>query len=288
MKIQGGCVDDICLWVEDEPEFVLGEKALLFLNNEGKAKHFIVNSRFQGKYTIEGNITINKELNRNISVDGFINAIQQRNKKITYDVEDSLKGNVGINSATASSSCYVYSGYKWAPQNWGVKVPFYKNNNLNNLPGDWNTAINKGAGAWNGAAQFTFLNYGRTSKSCYSQDGYNTVCYTDDLGGCGQGATVAQARIWLKYSWFGAIVEADMKFNDKCDWYAGTDNPCNKFDVWNVATHEFGHWLKLNHPNDIGQQCNQESMWSGTSPGETLRRDIYDGDLAGIRYLYGQ
>jgi len=279
VKMKGGQVGNLRQWVEHESEFASGEKVLLFLN---KKNPFIVNSHFQGKYTIERDRAINKGLKRNINVNEFINAIQQRTGNPTYNVENSLKEN-GVIAATtdtivttsSTSTCYS-AGNRWQ----GNTVKFYRN-----LPSDWHTAVNNGAEAWNCAANFTFLDYGNKSKNCPSSDGYNVNCMgtIDDSGGI-----LAQAT-WTSTSSDGGItwwvVEADTRFDSSESWYTGTGScPYGKADLWGVAAHEFGHWLSLNHPPDT---CTEETMYAFTGYAETKKRDIHDGDIAGINYLYG-
>ncbi len=277
VKIQGGEVGDLKQWVEGEPEFVSGEKVLLFLSREDKGKGFILKSRFQGKYTIEGDRAINKELNRNISAKEFIDALQQRNKDPLYDVE-SAAGNE-MPAATTTGCYYSYSDRKWTQILGGnVYVQFYKN-----VPDTWSTSVDNGAFAWNGVAKFSFQDHGSTGRGGPIQDGYSTVCRgTID----GPGGTLAQTTIWYHWWWPWWIAEADIKFDGAESWYAGTGTcPINQYDVWNVAAHEFGHWLQL---NDLYiSSASEETMYGYASIGETKKRNIYCGDIYGIRYIYG-
>ena len=54
-------------------------------------------------------------------------------------------------------------------------------------------------------------------------------------------------------------------------------------DFENIAQHELGHAFGLGHPSDT---CTEETMYRFASNGETKKRDLYDGDIAGIKALY--
>jgi len=57
-------------------------------------------------------------------------------------------------------------------------------------------------------------------------------------------------------------------------------------DVQNIATHELGHGLGL---GDLYQTTAwQETMYGYSDNGETMKRDLYLGDIAGIQALYGK
>ena len=54
-------------------------------------------------------------------------------------------------------------------------------------------------------------------------------------------------------------------------------------DLQNIATHEFGHAAGL----DDYYQCDLETMYGYSYYGDIEKRDLYDGDIAGIQKLYG-
>ncbi len=79
------------------------------------------------------------------------------------------------------------------------------------------------------------------------------------------------------------LVEWDMIFDDvDFDWSA-TGEP-NKMDFENIATHELGHAVGL---GDLyNSKCSEQTMYGYASYGETKKRDLNDGDIAGIQKLY--
>ena len=54
-------------------------------------------------------------------------------------------------------------------------------------------------------------------------------------------------------------------------------------DLLNIATHEAGHAAGLGHPDD---SCTEETMYRFASSGETKKRTLHAGDIAGIVDLY--
>lgn len=96
----------------------------------------------------------------------------------------------------------------------------------------------------------------------------------------------------------GYVVRATMAFNDSVPW---SWTPCrqrngscasitgaNAWDIQNVATHEFGHWLSL---GDLSkdQTHSELTMWSADGPGAQGQRKkstLGLGDILGARALY--
>lgn len=77
------------------------------------------------------------------------------------------------------------------------------------------------------------------------------------------------------------LVEWDAMFDDVTfDW--GNADPA-KMDFQNIATHEFGHAAGMGHPSNA---CTEETMFAFAQDGETKKRDLNSGDIAGIKALY--
>lgn len=68
-------------------------------------------------------------------------------------------------------------------------------------------------------------------------------------------------------------------FNKNLVW--STSGESGKFDVQNIATHEFGHWLCLGHSSDT-----EATMYKNAAAGETKRRTLNTDDIQGIRSIY--
>ncbi|MCW4016404.1 MAG: matrixin family metalloprotease [Candidatus Bathyarchaeota archaeon] len=81
------------------------------------------------------------------------------------------------------------------------------------------------------------------------------------------------------------IVEFDIIFNDEYYEWGNADDDSTVMDLQNIVTHELGHALGLADLYDSTMY--QQTMYGYATYGETIKRDLYDGDKAGIVALYG-
>ncbi len=111
-----------------------------------------------------------------------------------------------------------------------------------------------------------------------TRDGVNAFGFAD----LGASSTIAVTTTW--YNRFtGEAVESDAQYNAHYAW--STDGSAGSMDVLNIAVHEIGHTLGLDHPKGKGIDC--LTMHAYASAGETQKRTLGDGDILGIRALYG-
>ena len=114
-----------------------------------------------------------------------------------------------------------------------------------------------------------------------SPDSNNEVFFAD-VDGAG---AIAVTIVWGIFS--GPIsnrklVEWDQIYDDvDFDW--SSSGEAGKMDFGNIATHEVGHAAGMGHPGD---SCTEETMYRFASNGETKKRDLNSGDIAGIKALY--
>lgn len=143
------------------------------------------------------------------------------------------------------------------------------------VPSEWLPAIQSSVQAWNEAgAAFTFFTIpDPESENCI---------YLEPLGIKGPVALTSN------YLEGGVAVRTSTTFNSNYTWSLSGER--KKFDVQNTATHEFGHWLVLNDLNIYDKipafWCWNETMFPGTSKGETKKRTLEAGDIKGIFALY--
>jgi len=78
------------------------------------------------------------------------------------------------------------------------------------------------------------------------------------------------------------LVEWDQVYDD-VDFNWSSSGETGKTDFENIATHELGHSVGMDHPPD---SCTEETMFASALPGETKKRDLNAGDIAGIDGLY--
>ena len=154
---------------------------------------------------------------------------------------------------------------------------------ISNAIGQWETAL--------GAPVFGDEDVAGTvdGADLISPDGKNEVLF----GTFTDSRTVAVTIVWGVFGgppFNRRLVEWDMVFNDPdYNWgNAGRTNETglgdiNVMDFLNVATHEIGHAVGLGHPSDA---CIEETMYRFTQNGETKRRTLHAGDIAGIQALY--
>jgi hypothetical protein len=156
---------------------------------------------------------------------------------------------------------YIYTGLHWPSGNVGYYV------DAAGGPSGALSAVQAGFEAWNHAgAAFSFA-YG---------GGGNTVrwAYID-----GPLQTLAVTYIWSSSY---IVYSCETVFDTAESW--GTDGSASKFDIQNVAAHEAGHWLVL---DDLYEsQYSEMTMYGYASRGETKKRTLEWGDIAGIQFIY--
>lgn len=122
-------------------------------------------------------------------------------------------------------------------------------------------------------------------------DSYNAnLNAVDDVNGAEFGAIADAGVIAVTYTWgiFSGpssrrqLVEWDMLFDDE-DFTWSTTGSTTAMDFQDIATHELGHAMGLGHPSST---CTEETMYAYASNGETKKRDLNPGDVAGINTMY--
>ncbi len=134
--------------------------------------------------------------------------------------------------------------------------------------------------AWDdqtGAAIFANVTAG-SAGAAGTLDGANQI----DFVSLGASTTIAVTTTW--YNRFtGQAVESDGQYNTYYAW--ATDGSPGAMDVLNIATHEVGHTFGLDHPKGSGISC--LTMYAYAGYGETQKRTLGDGDILGIKAIYG-
>lgn len=178
-------------------------------------------------------------------------------------------------------ACYTYlaSGAKWKSiEPWVVDDSGAPVSGMASLmAGDVAT--------WETAAGTDVFGGGSTDAS------YDAVTSTvDGRNGAEFGAITDAGVIAVTYTWgiYGGppkgreLVEWDMVFDSDSFAWATNGSP-GAMDFRNIDTHELGHAMGLGHPSG---SCTEETMYAYASLGETKKRDLNAGDVAGINGLY--
>ncbi|MFH1151872.1 MAG: matrixin family metalloprotease [Nanoarchaeota archaeon] len=182
--------------------------------------------------------------------------------------------------------CYTFlaTGAKWR----SVEPYIVNPTNTKGLSGDFITSnlamdINKWENAVNGFDILGIEVDGIVDGAdTVSPDNKNEVYFADINSPGAIGITI----VW---GYFGGrpssrvLVEWDMVFDDAdFDWSATGES--GKMDFENIATHELGHAVGM---GDLyTSECSEQTMYGYAGYGETKKRDLNTGDIAGIQKLY--
>ncbi len=113
-------------------------------------------------------------------------------------------------------------------------------------------------------------------------DGVNTLSF----GSYPNANVIAITSVWGYFSGPPSgreIIEADVLFNEAFDWGDADGDP-TLMDLVNIAVHEIGHAAGM---GDLYESvASLETMYGYSGEGETIKRDLYTGDIAGITKLY--
>lgn len=99
------------------------------------------------------------------------------------------------------------------------------------------------------------------------------------------GNSIAVTYTWL---WSDGAVESDTVFNNRLPWFIASSEGDGclenqpRYDLANIATHEFGHTYGLGHAED----GRWETMYPFGFTGETLKRTLGPGDIQGAQSIY--
>lgn len=184
----------------------------------------------------------------------------------------------------ASVSAYNYTGYKWS----GTSTSYYINNAF---AASFITGMNAADATWDAAGsrfRFTYVTTGSRNPntldlSTYTKDTYNDIGYYNDGAG-----DIAYTACHVSGT---TITECDITLNI----YYGftTVGAAGKYDLQSIVTHEFGHFLFLDHVTSSRSPsyCRTTSLATMCkypySTGDTYWRSLTTDDKNGIKAIYG-
>jgi hypothetical protein len=148
---------------------------------------------------------------------------------------------------------------------------------------DVRAAIEAGAKEWDShtsKAIFGAATSGSASVSdeAKSPDRVNEVTF----GTFSDPDIIAQTTYWFNVR--KEIVDFDIVFSTGFTWGDATVD-ASVMDFLNIATHELGHGFGL---GDLYKdQWSTQTMYGYGTEGETIKRDLDTGDIAGIKAIYG-
>lgn len=168
---------------------------------------------------------------------------------------------------------FLIDGYKW--KDFPINVV------LDDALVPYQSAVSEAMAQWDIHTGETLFSYSLTveNDATFDEilDGKNELVFGDYQ----TAGVIAVCSVW--FSRRGRqIVEFDILFDTDFTWGIGE---ANKMDVQNIATHEIGHGLNLADLYD--PQWSEQTMYGLAEKGETKKRTLDSGDIAGIQELYG-
>ncbi len=209
--------------------------------------------------------------------------IHYRNPRFPTDIISFARGNKP--TPGGASACYTFlaSGARWK-----TTEPYQLNpSNIFGLsPQFVSASFDSGTSAWDNQVSFAVfgapsLNSG-ADFSFDNADGQNVAKF----GSYNDPDVIAVTNVW---GYFGGrpstreLVEWDMLISDSFVWGDATVDS-TRMDLPNIVTHELGHSAGL---GDLyNTDCQTATMYGYGTEGETSKRDLDVGDIAGITKLY--
>ncbi|MEM3074639.1 MAG: matrixin family metalloprotease [Candidatus Pacearchaeota archaeon] len=187
------------------------------------------------------------------------------------------------NELTTQCFSFLASGAKWKVRenyivnpsnNVGLDELFIRSNLVSDIQ-EWENAAGKDIFGDEVNGSVNIESIGKVAN------GQNEVVF----GSINNAGVIAVTYVWGVFSGplkNRRLVEWDQIYN-QVDFSWNTNGNPNDMDFENIAQHELGHSFGLGHPSD---SCTEETMFRFASEGETKKRDLNVGDIAGIKKLY--
>lgn len=207
----------------------------------------------------------------------------------TLTIQDLTQGPADEDASSAppvagcpsATTCGVYAleRYRWAMNGGVVTLPFVVNPVQPWVAtADAVAAAAGAARAWSKANPNVRIDYrGTTTAVPTLGDGINQIGW----GNPASMNSLAQANI-LRVG--DRVVEADIVLTATVPWGLTHDGPLKRYDIQSVLTHEFGHWLGLDHLHDADGA--EQSMFARPAAGDARFSTLALGDVKAIRAAY--
>jgi len=249
----GGEVEGLGQIVSHEPRFMLGERVKVYLTQWEDGKFSVVAGD-------RGKTSLSVRQNSGSEVMNEKQIICQKT----------------MSSLDSSPVYFSYSGIHWS--NSIMPIRYYINQNgTADCTGEFE-AVQNSFQTWEDdtGSYIDYTYMGTTTRQGDTYDGYNVVSWGSLNPGTG-----AQCTIWYNESTL-LIIECDLVFNDYYTW--SSTGETGKLDIQDIGTHEAGHSLML---DDLySPECSELTMYGYAEFGETKKRTLEAGDIAGIRFIY--
>jgi hypothetical protein len=183
------------------------------------------------------------------------------------------------------SSCYAFlaRGAKWKSVEPWILNP---TNNQSLSASFLQQNVADDIAKWESASGKDILGTGTVDASLVADTGVMDGKNTIGFGHISSQGAIAVTTVWGTFSGPASVrelVEWDQVYDTE-DYAWSTSGEAGKMDFENIATHELGHAVGMGHPSG---GCTEETMYAYASFGETKKRTLNTGDMAGIFALYG-
>ena len=186
--------------------------------------------------------------------------------------------------------------YDWSGQSWRhrpdcsgnetkVYYRIYKpigKKDVKPIPDDWalavEDAVQKAANEW------SYLIHPDAAFILQKAPWYRTTENRLIFADMGWTNEIANTIVYIANDNNDVIKRCITIFNTFYQWSTETPPLPNHFDVWNVAAHEFGHWLTLNNLSGPGDT--EKTMYLIAQLEETKKRDLENDDVYGLCWIY--
>lgn len=198
---------------------------------------------------------------------------------------------LSLNAAPAHA--FVVISNAGNPAKWENNTVHYE---LFNLPKSFAEAIRESFRVWKEVegVEIYFVENDESGEPG-SRDGKNSISWVNE-GWSSLSFNPPSNALAVTLSSFdsssGNIIDADIYFNGQnFDWAViEGDEDLDKVDVQNIATHEIGHMIGLDHSSvtyfESDPELYEATMFYASGAGETSRRVPQTDDERGIRSLY--
>lgn len=212
---------------------------------------------------------------------------------IHYDKKPAKPGDKPGKGGGGGSSCYAYlaNGAKWkSAESWVMNTVNSRSLNGADLFDTQAVALAKWEDAADGTVGsgpgYNIFGGGSVTSTALvadtsSPDNQNEVYF----GNISSSGAIAVTIVWGIFAGppqGRELVEWDQVYDDvDFDW--SLTGEAVKMDFDNIASHEDGHSAGMDHPDD---SCTEETMYRFADYGETKKRTLNSGDIAGVNALY--
>ncbi|XP_054270078.1 matrilysin-like [Macrosteles quadrilineatus] len=185
-------------------------------------------------------------------------------------IQQMLKPRCGLQDKTppgSKGSKFKHGGSRWSKRTLSYKIGKYSSKLQRDAT---DRTIRKALNMWSAVTPLRFVR--KTDGPVHIEIRFETGDHGDDGAFDGRGNTLAHAYYPIVKRWGG-----DLHFDDAEHW---TINDSRGTDLLQVAVHELGHSLGLDHSN------NRDAIMYPSYGGYTSKLKLHDDDIRTVQRIY--